>query len=272
MSSFLHTHADRDLQTPARAAVIIPTTLRPSLEQTVRSVFAQDITDTIQILIGIDTLTGDLAMLDRLVRDRPEHCILQLFYPGYSTASRHGGLHAAGDGGALRCLLTNMANSRYVAYLDDDNWWAPDHLSSLLNAMAGANWAFSLRWFIHPQTDHPFCVDHWESVGPGQGIFAEKAGGFTDPSTLMIDKLACAAVVPWWNTPMPEDPHGMTADRNVFAALLRCPPWAATNRATAYYRLDTQNPIHALRRNWMGQAFDQLGHAPDQLDQHSTKT
>ena len=259
MNSFLHTHADRDPQVPAQAAVIIPTTLRPGLEQAVRSVFAQNLAGTIQILIGIDIMDGNPAQIERLIRDRPESCILQVFYPGYSTSSRHGGLHMAGDGGALRCLLTNMANSRYVAYLDDDNWWAPDHLSSLRTAIAKANWAFSLRWFLHPDTDTPICIDQWESVGPDRGLFAEKAGGFVDPNTLMIDKLACAAAVPWWNLPMPNDSHGMTADRNVFAALLQSPPWAGTGRATAYYRLNPGNPIHPLRRGWMGEAYDRAG-------------
>jgi hypothetical protein len=95
-------------------------------------------------------------------------------------------------------------------------------------------------------------------------VFAEKAGGFCDPSTLMIDKLACAMAVPWWNLPMPNDSYGMTADRNVFAALLQCAPWAGTNRATAHYRLDPQNPIHALRLGWIGPAYERAGLVPDQ--------
>ncbi len=28
-------------------------------------------------------------------------------------------------------MLSYLANSRYVAYLDDDNWWADDHLSAM---------------------------------------------------------------------------------------------------------------------------------------------
>ena len=68
---------------------------------------------------------------------------------------RHGGLHPAYDGGVLRCVLTYLANSRYVAYLDDDNWWADNHLSSMLAAIKDHHWAYALRWFVHPDTSAP---------------------------------------------------------------------------------------------------------------------
>jgi len=54
---------------------------------------------------------------------------------GYSTSVLNSGIHLASSGGALRSILTYCANSRYVAYLDDDNWWDETHQPSLLAAI-----------------------------------------------------------------------------------------------------------------------------------------
>ena len=99
--------ADFDLQRPVDVAVIMPTIIRSTMKEALQSVFRQ------------------------------AHCCVNVIYPGYSTSVRHGGLHPAYDGGVLRCVLTYLANSRYVAYLDDDNWWADNHLSSMLAAKPG---------------------------------------------------------------------------------------------------------------------------------------
>ena len=96
------------------------------------------------------------------------HAVL-FFYPGYSTSCRHGGLHPAWDGGVLRTLLSYLANSRYVAYLDDDNWWDGSHLESMRLALEGCEWAYARRWFIHPKSRRPICPDEWESIGPNRG-------------------------------------------------------------------------------------------------------
>jgi len=263
MTSFFQTFADpgMDLQSPAAVTVVMPSVLRPSLERALLSVFAQDIPGTVQVLIGIDREEGELDLVARVCRRRPPNRVVQVLYPGYSTSRRHGGQHAPRDGGALRLVLTSLANSRHVAYLDDDNWWAPDHLRTLRDAMdgVGAEWAFSLRWFVHPESGRPICVDIWESVGPGRGAFAERGGGFVDPNTLMIDQLACAWAVPWWNHPMVGDAEAMSADRNVFAALCRGHTGVGTGQATAYYIANPDNNIHSVRVKNIGPRYHEAG-------------
>jgi hypothetical protein len=81
---------------------LIPTILRPELADALLSVFAQDLDGRIYVLIGINKLAADLSMLDAICEARPANCLVQVFYPGYSTARRHGGLSAVGAGGALR--------------------------------------------------------------------------------------------------------------------------------------------------------------------------
>ena len=255
-----------DLQAPMAAAVVMPSVLRPSLAAALASVFAQDLEGPIQVLIGLDLapdtarreLAARLAELDATCVARPPHCVVQVFYPGYSTSVRHGGLHPARDGGVLRAVLTYLANAPYVAYLDDDNWWASEHLRLLRDGLvAGADWAYALRWFVHPLSRRPICVDRWESVGPGQGVFKDRMGGFVDPNCLMINKLRCAAAVPFWNVPLEGDAKAMSADRHVFAVLSKHFRPAAVDRPTVYYQLDPEDAMHPLRRQLIGPAYDE---------------
>ena len=260
MVSFFRTYADdaTSLQRPLDAAVVIPTVLRPTLVRAVQSVFAQQFDGRIQILIGVDQLGGALELLDRACTDRPSNCFVQAVYPGYSTAARSGGLTPAADGGALRCVLTLLANSPCVAYLDDDNWWAPDHLQSLRNALANAQWSFALRWFVHPVSEQPIAIDRWESVGPGAGVYNVRLGGFVDPSCLMIDKTACPDAVLAWNFPLfSEDPK--TADRRVFQFLNRQYRGAGNGAATVFYRISPSDEMHSHRLRWLGDAYDRAG-------------
>jgi len=262
MSGFLRTYAHdgaaEAMQPPMEVAVVMPSVLRPTLRDALYSIFTQDLPGRIHVLIGVDAPLGDLEIIDQACTRRPENCVVQVLYPGYSTSVRHGGLHPARDGGVLRAVLSYLANARYVAYLDDDNWWGPQHLRLLREAMVDeAKWAFSLRWFVHPLSRRTICVDRWESVGPGQGLYREKMGGFVDPNCLMIDKTACAAAIPFWTVPLAGDPKAMSADRHVFEILQKNFKWAAVDKPTVYYQVDPKDGIHPLRRQLMGPAYDE---------------
>jgi len=222
-------------------AVVMPSLLRPTLARALASVFAQDFPGTVQTLIGIDVPRGDIAVIEDACRARPANHTVLLFDPGYSTSVRHGGLHPAWDGGVLRTVLSYLAASRRVAYLDDDNWWAPAHLSSLAAALEGHDWAWSLRFHVEPGPDGAMREDRWESVGPGRGVFPE---GWVDPNTLAIDKLACETVLRWWGLPKPDSPTGTSGDWNVFRHLSNAYRGRGTGRATAYYTVKDRIPVY----------------------------
>ena len=115
---------DGDPQAPCDAAVVIPTVLRPALLTSLESVFRQDLDGRIQVLIGVDAPRPTPPALLELIARRPGHVSVLLLTLPYSTSIRHGGVHRATDGGSLRSILTFMAASRHVAYLDDDNAFA----------------------------------------------------------------------------------------------------------------------------------------------------
>ncbi len=242
---------ETELQHPFDVAVVMITVLRPTLRRAVQSVFNQNFAGRIHVLIGVDKAVSSRELLSDIFDSCPRNCLVTLLNPRYSTSVRHGGLYPARDGGALRTVLSYMANSRYVAYLDDDNWWHKDHLSSMLTVIRDVEWAFSLRWYVDPVNHAPLCIDRWELVGPDAGFFRERFGGFVDPSCLMIDKLLCEKALPWWTTPLPGDKKGMSADRHVFSVLRKNHVVAGTGKATCYYTLDPKDGMHPRRQRWI---------------------
>jgi hypothetical protein len=254
-------HYSHPIQPPFDAAVVIPTTCRPSLVQAVTSIFRQVGVKRIQVLIGIDVVRGDPAVIEEVQAARPPAHAVTVLNLGYSTSARHGGMHVAGDGGSLRTILTYAANSRFVAYLDDDNWFHETHIARLLAAIEGKDWAYTLRWFVDPETLQPLAVDRWESVGPGKGVFAPQFGGFVDPNCLMLDKLKCDAAIHCWTLSMSTDARKRTADRAVFDMLRRQTAVGFTNAATSYYVISPidANSIHRLR--WIRDYRQRFGEA-----------
>lgn len=246
----------RDLQKHYDVAVIIPTVGRREIIKSISSVFQQQL-DRIQLLIGVDRPETDLSFLENALGNCPKNISANLIYPGYSTSIRHGGLTLSKDGGSMRSVLSQLANSRYIAYLDDDNWWDKTHLTDLLNAIRGKSWAFSLRYFVHPVSKKVICIDDWESVGPDKGIFHQKFGGFVDPNCLMLDKEQCGQCLSLWNIPLKGDPKGMSADRNIFNYLKNHSPPGATKNASVFYVIDPNDGLHRIRLELMGLKYIQ---------------
>lgn len=259
VQSATYFHYSNPIQKPFDAAVVIPTTCRSSLVRAVHSVFHQIGVQRVHTLIGVDAVRGDDAVIDEILDTRPALHAVTVLNLGYSTSIRHGGFYATIDGGALRTILTYAANSRYVCYLDDDNWFGETHIAQLLTAIQGRDWAFSLRWYVDPETNEPLAIDRWESVGPGAGVFKLRFGGFVDPNCLMIDKVRCADVPPLWSVPLL--PRTPTADRTVFEALRQRSAFASTGEATSYYVTNTHDENHSIRMRWVKALEEEQGRA-----------
>jgi hypothetical protein len=243
------------LQTPFDFAVVMPTTLRSTIGDAILSVFSQDLRGRVQLLIGIDAPKGDMDLVEQACRKVPPNHAVHLFYPGYSTSRRHGGPHPAWDGGAMRTILSYLANSRYIAYLDDDNWYASHHLSSLNEAIQGHDWVYSLRWYVHPVSRRPICEDRWESIGPAPHGTTIDPAGWVDPNCLAIDKIACESVLRWWSIPQRNSTYAMDADRNVFRILTTEFRGRGTNEPTVFYTITESDEFrHPFRLEMIGNA------------------
>lgn len=232
---------DGDAQTPAAVAVVMPTILRPCVATAVESVFRQSFAGRIQLLIGVDKAAEPPTHLEAALERRPGHVSALVLSLPYSTSIRHGGVHQATDGGSLRSSLSFMANSRYVAYLDDDNSWEPDHLAGVMQAIQGKVWAYSLRMLIDETNGRELGVDRWDSVGVDAGRFKAQ-GGLVDPNCLLVDKVAAARALGRWS----EGP-GVTSDRSFFVAL-KDAPHGRVERATVRYGIRPTNVLNRFLR------------------------
>jgi glycosyltransferase involved in cell wall biosynthesis len=110
-------------------SVVIPTRDRPELlELTLRSALWQQRVDAEVLVVDDGSGPGTGALLRRL-GDRRVHLLRNTGPPGVSGA-RNSGIAAA--------------TGRWIAFLDDDDLWAPGKLSAQLAAAeeAGADWAY----------------------------------------------------------------------------------------------------------------------------------
>jgi len=226
-----------------KVAALIVTTLRPSLLRAVRSVFAQDLKEPIHLMIGVDVPDGDIGMFATIQAECPSHITLTVLNLGYSTSARHGGFYPNSYGGSLRTILSYAADAPFLAYLDDDDWWAPNHLSGLLTVISDKDWAFSLRMLTDRETGRVICRDEWDSVGPGKGINNDYYGGFCCPSTLMLNKQCCHFLLPKWSLAAFADGGG--EDRLMFEDLKEA-GWASSGLYSCFYELsvEAQNAPH----------------------------
>lgn len=67
-------------------------------------------------------------------------------------------------GSALRSVGLMMANTEYVTFADSDVWFSDNHLESLMKAIKGKVWAYSLRNIYAPDGEF-IGVDRFESIG-----------------------------------------------------------------------------------------------------------
>jgi len=232
---------DVDPQAPAAVAVVMPTVLRPCIAVAIDSVYRQVFPHRIQLMIGIDKAAGSRADMEAVLERRPANVSAIVLELPYSTSVRHGGLHPATDGGSLRSILSFMANTRYVTYLDDDNAWEPEHLAGVFEAVQGKAWAYSLRRLIDETDGRDLGVDRWDSVGVGAGRFKAQ-GGLVDPNCLIVDRVAAARALGRWS----EGP-GVTSDRGFFSAL-KDAPHGRVERATVRYGIRPTNVLNKFLR------------------------
>jgi hypothetical protein len=137
--------------------------------------------------------------------------------------------HASADGGAMPRgiggILADGAGYNFVAYLDADNWYLPDHLSSLLE--------------LHRTSGAPVCTSFRSFHKPDGGRLditeeAEDLLRHVDTSCFFLHRSTFDLLALWSRLPKP---LGVLCDR-VFLAALRNERFAivSTGRRTVAYR------------------------------------
>jgi len=134
-------------------------------------------------------------------------------------------------GHPMYAAMPFLCKTEYVAFLDEDNWYDPDHIERLLEACQGRPWAFSLRkiWV----DDEYWCVDMCESLGNLRKCF-DRDEHLVDTSCFLVRRDVAMTIGSVWM-----HPH---ADRPVTSYLLQTFPDAGCSfRATLNYAFQRRN-------------------------------
>lgn len=124
-----------------------------------------------------------------------------------------------------------LVNADIIVYLDEDNWFEPNHIESLVRVIEqGNDWAYSLRK-IYDKDGKYLCEDNCESLGKWPVYFNDKVYHI-DTSCYAVRRDVAVAIGHAW--------YGQWgADRQFFLNVSKhFPKFDCTGKHTVCYRLD----------------------------------
>src|ERR1700756_285138 len=158
-------------KSPPEVAVVIPTYNRPQLlRRAVASAVDQEHV-TPEVIVVDDGSTPPVTS-----SDLPDGVVVA------HTGASGGGVARA------RNLGVRQARARWVAFLDDDDWWAPDHLARLLAAAeaARAGFAYAGTWDVDVACRQAVLRPAPSPAGLKSELLRQNAIG--TPSCLMVSR------------------------------------------------------------------------------------
>lgn len=135
-------------------------------------------------------------------------------------------------GHRIYAAYPQLVDEDYVAFLDEDNWYKPNHIESLVDLIESNNydWVHSLRSIY--SEDKSFVVDdNCEALGKYPIYGNEKNGHLVDTSSFLFNRsfiIRCSGI---WH-------HGWGGDRNFLNVVGGSSRWDGTGEHTLCYRLD----------------------------------
>lgn len=129
-----------------------------------------------------------------------------------------------------------LTNSDLIFYLNDDDFYEPDHVSSMVKIMWENNlsWAYSLRRFVD-KDGKPFCEDDFDSLGFWSCVYSDSQF-LVDNSCYAMRKDVAKRFGHCWSVPA-------VGDRAVLRALKQAGLRAGcTGMSTVNYRVGGSAP------------------------------
>ena len=210
-----------------KALVITPTTGSPDVLDAARSVLNQTYKDTEHLLVVDGTKfsqrtdetlkEGGIITGGKILRtDLPYNTGMNQYY-----------------GHRVMAAFSHLVNHDYIFFLDQDNWYEPDHVESLVEECEKYQfeWSYSLR-NVHDKDKNFICQDNCESLGRWP-VYVNKDGYLIDSSSYCFTKNFLRLTGHIWD-------YGWGADRRFYTIIkeeVGHKNYGCSNKYTLNYRL-----------------------------------
>ena len=202
------------------AVVIIPTIGSVVLDQTLKSLENQTYKD-VTTLIVVDGPEYK-SKVDNII-DKHPNLNKQVVYLQENVGAN--GFY----GQRVYAAFSHLVNKDYVFYLDQDNWYEPNHIEYMINTIesTGCQWAYSLRNIYSPDGDY-LLQDNCESLGKWN---AWTNTNMVDTNCYCIPRNIAVEISRFWHC-------GWGEDRVIFSILNEhFPNYECSGKYTINYRL-----------------------------------
>lgn len=208
----------------AKVLVITPTTGSPELADAVISVKEQ--TYSCDHLVVVDGIQFEDNVIEVLLSADPKSDVLRCVLP-FNTGG--GGFY----GHRIMAAFSSLVNHDYILFLDQDNWYEPNHVESLVSEMEKYkfDWTYSLRK-VFDKDKNFLCEDDCESLGRWPA-WVNPDAYLIDSSSYCFTKEFLNKVGHLWN-------FGWGADRRFYTLIkdeLKHKNYGCTGLSTLSYRL-----------------------------------
>jgi glycosyltransferase involved in cell wall biosynthesis len=139
-------------------------------------------------------------------------------------------------GHRIYAALPHLINSDYILFLDEDNWYEPDHVASLIETIEKRNldFSYSLRKIFSPDKKY-LCDDNCESLGKWP-IFMSRSSPhgpqfLIDTSSFCFTQRFIQKTCHNWH-------HGWGGDRHFLYSVKDHAKYDTNGKHTLCYRLD----------------------------------
>lgn len=128
--------------------------------------------------------------------------------------------------------VPHLINADYIFFLDEDNWYEPDHVASLVEVLdRGNDFAHSLRKIYNPDKSY-VCDDNCEALGQWPIYFSHDNPQYlADTSSFAFNRKFLEETCHLWHS-------GWGGDRRYFYSVKEWSKWDTCRKHTLCYRLD----------------------------------
>lgn len=210
---------------PKTVTVITPTVGSPKLVDAIRSVENQTYPN-VKHLVVIDGSEYWASTLEISAVSNEKSRVY------FTTTPENTGANGF-NGQRIYASYPHLVNSDYIFFLDQDNWYEPDHVETLVDLMENErlDWAYSLRK-IYSVNKEFVSNDNSESLGKWPIYFTDENPQYLiDTSAFAFTRSFIQRTCHLWHS----GPWG--EDRRYLAAVRDHSRWDTTGKYTMCYRL-----------------------------------